>query len=57
MCPHGYHHNGFMTTPALETQDVRLHIVGEDCIVECLINKTYREVSLAYTQHIYCPDN
>ena len=28
MCPHGYHHNGFMATPALGTQDVRLHIVG-----------------------------
>ena len=27
MCPHGYHHNGFMETPALGTQDVRLHIV------------------------------
>ena len=23
MCPHGYHHNGFMTTPALGTQEVR----------------------------------
>ena len=34
MCPHGYHHNGFMATPALGTQDVRLHIVGKDCIVE-----------------------
>ena len=20
MCPHGYHHNGFMATPALRTQ-------------------------------------
>ena len=27
MCPHGYHHNGFMATPALGTQEVRLHIV------------------------------
>ena len=27
MCPHGYHHNGFMETPALGTQEVRLHIV------------------------------
>ena len=26
-CPHGYHHNGFMETPALGTQEVRLHIV------------------------------
>ena len=24
MCPHGYHHNGFMATPALGTQEVRL---------------------------------
>ena len=23
MCPHGYHHNGFMATPALGTQEVR----------------------------------
>ena len=22
MCPHGYHHNGFMATPALGTQDL-----------------------------------
>ena len=34
MCPHGYHHNGFMASPALGTQDVRLHIVWKDCIVE-----------------------
>ena len=27
MCPQGYHHNGFMATPALGTQEVRLHIV------------------------------
>ena len=27
MCPHGYHHNGFMATPALGTQEVSLHIV------------------------------
>ena len=27
MCPHGYHHNGFMATPALGTQEIRLHIV------------------------------
>ena len=27
MSPHGYHHNGFMATPALGTQEVRLHIV------------------------------
>ena len=27
MCPHGYHHNGFMETPALGTQEVRLYIV------------------------------
>ena len=22
MCPHGYHHSGFMATPALGTQEV-----------------------------------
>ena len=27
MCPHGYHHNDFMDTPALGTQEVRVHIV------------------------------
>ena len=27
MCPHGYHHNGFMATPALGTQEVRLYII------------------------------
>ena len=27
MCPHGYHHYGFMVTPALVTQEVRLHII------------------------------
>ena len=26
MCPHGYHHSGFMATPALGTRDVRLYI-------------------------------
>ena len=26
MCPHGYHHNGFMATPALGTQEVHLYI-------------------------------
>ena len=33
MCPHGYHHNDFMVTPALGTQEVRfwyLHYI--DCI-------------------------
>ena len=34
MCPHGYHHNGFMATPALGTQEVCLHIVWKDCIVK-----------------------
>ena len=34
MCPHGYHHNGFMATPALGRQDVRLNIVWKDCIME-----------------------
>ena len=34
MCPPGYHHNGVMATPELRAQDARLHIVGEDCIVE-----------------------
>ena len=24
MCPHGYHHNGFMEIPALGTQEVSL---------------------------------
>ena len=31
MCPHGYHHNGFMATPALGTQEVRfmcIHLVS-----------------------------
>ena len=26
MCPHGYHHNGFMGTPALGTQEVRFSL-------------------------------
>ena len=26
MCTHGYHHNGFMETPALGTQEVRYDI-------------------------------
>ena len=26
MCPHGYHHNGFMVTPALGTQEVRIYV-------------------------------
>ena len=34
MCPHGYHHNGFMATPALGGEDVRLNIVWKDCIME-----------------------
>ena len=28
MCPHGYHHNGFMETPALGTQEVRWTVCG-----------------------------
>ena len=31
MCPPGYYHNGFMATPELGAQDVRLHIVGLHC--------------------------
>ena len=31
---YGYHHSGSMATPALGTRDVRLHIVGKDCIME-----------------------
>ena len=27
MCPHGYHHNGFMATPALGTQEVRFYLI------------------------------
>ena len=27
MYPHGYHHNGFMATPALGTQEVLIHTV------------------------------
>ena len=27
MCSHGYHHNGFMETPALGTEEVRLIMV------------------------------
>ena len=34
MCPPCYHDNGFMATAELGTQDVRLRIVGKDCIVE-----------------------
>ena len=34
MCPHGYHHNGFMANPALGTQEVRLHVNCLDCIVK-----------------------
>ena len=33
MCPHGYHHSGFMATPEFGTQDVHLHIVRKDCII------------------------
>ena len=33
MCPHGYHHNGFMATPALGTQESTFkHCL--DCIVK-----------------------
>ena len=28
MCPHSYHHNGFVATHALGTHGVRLHIAG-----------------------------
>ena len=33
MCPHGYHHNGFMETPALGTQEVRFTLFGLHCEV------------------------
>ena len=32
MCPHGYHHNGFMETPALGTQEVRIYILTTNLI-------------------------
>ena len=32
--PDGYHHNGFMATLSLWTQDVCLHIAQKDCIVK-----------------------
>ena len=34
ICSHSYHHNGFMATPTLGTQDVHLHTVWKDCIVK-----------------------
>ena len=49
MCPHGYHHNGFMATPALGTQDVRLHIAGEDCI---MYNQIRTYLSLVIVVHL-----
>ena len=33
MCPQGYHHNGFMATPALGTQEVRFTLFGLHCEV------------------------
>ena len=44
MCHHGYHHNGFMTSPALGTQEVRLHIAWKDCIVESPYIYIYNKV-------------
>ena len=31
MCPHTYHHSGFMATPALGTQDVRFPRECSNC--------------------------
>ena len=27
MCPHGYHHNGFMETPALYPKEYNVHYI------------------------------
>ena len=29
MCPHGYHHNDFMATPALGTQELYMHMLRD----------------------------
>ena len=42
MCPHGYHHNGFMATPALGTQEVRkvnIYYSNSSLLSECLSKK------------------
>ena len=41
MCPHGYHHNGFMATPALGTQEVRFIYIYIH--VNCI--RLFREVN------------
>ena len=44
MCPHGYHHNDFMETPALGTQEVVIHlsesIMNLLCSCLCMILHT-----------------
>ena len=66
MFPHGYHHNGFMETPALGTQEVLLHIVwialwshqsaqtanSGQCIVQ-IVNTTLTNSELLYTRNPY----
>ena len=42
MCSHDYHHNGFMATPALGTQDVRFY---RDVAIPHNYNK-YKEEAL-----------
>ena len=37
MCPHGYHHSGFMATPALGTQDVHLLYVMLCYVMSCYV--------------------
>ena len=44
MCPHGYHHNGFMATAAVGTQEVRLHMHCSHC-EQCAMHSANSERS------------
>ena len=46
MCPHGYHHNGFMETPALGTQEVHIYIYIYIYIYTC---RLYKLINLCWS--------
>ena len=39
MCPYSYHHNGFMATPALGTQDVRFGLTYTLIILQDILSR------------------
>ena len=53
MCPHGYHHSGFMVTPALGTQDVEVHLyILVVLVMSLIVPVSSVGISLCQQDHI-----